>query len=297
MAAATARRIGNERCVQGSLRGLGLGREGPRESRTPRFDVEGGVVSRSSRMVACPFSRRSSINRGAGDRTYAAPGGAAITVAGLCRNCTGFATTRRRFVIGRSVAQRVPDRRDRDAWSPDKPQVSAACDDPRLALLPPQPVPPEEVSSDESAPLDRRLGSAVARRCSPSPSSWPHARPGPPVRGRSATCADPRASVPQRPHVRAARRRPCEVARPRGAAWYRLDPILTPRADSTASDWSSAEWDDRGGFGLAARCRIVRVGAVRRADPRRQRRRPSLHRPDRRRRRGAARSSSTRVAT
>ena len=49
-------------------------------------------VRRWIARIACPFSRRSSNDRRVGDRT-SAPGGA-VTVAGLCRNRTGFATVR-----------------------------------------------------------------------------------------------------------------------------------------------------------------------------------------------------------
>jgi hypothetical protein len=69
--------------------------EEPEESGTPRFGLkEGSSAGRSHRCL--PFLTKESIDRGAGDRTYARfTSKRAITVAGLCRNCTGFATQRR----------------------------------------------------------------------------------------------------------------------------------------------------------------------------------------------------------
>lgn len=63
---------------------------------SPSLRLEGGCSSAGKSHGCLPFLSKVSINRGAGDRTDAAPGGAAITVAGLCRSYTGFATTRRR---------------------------------------------------------------------------------------------------------------------------------------------------------------------------------------------------------
>jgi hypothetical protein len=66
----------------------------PEESGTPRFEwKEGSSAGRSHRCL--PFLTKESIDRGAGDRTYARFSlKRAITVAGLCRSCTGFATQR-----------------------------------------------------------------------------------------------------------------------------------------------------------------------------------------------------------
>ena len=74
-------------CGSTRVRGQGRTAQGARQ-RDAR-------VSRSGSCLPAPFSRGFvRLCRGAGDRTSAVRG-TAVTVAGLCRNLTGFATTRR----------------------------------------------------------------------------------------------------------------------------------------------------------------------------------------------------------
>ena len=75
----------------------------------PSLRLEGGVGM--NRMGgAYPFSRRYEQHRKVGDRTSATFENGAVTVAGLCRNCTGFATRRRSIDcrIERSTLRRRP---------------------------------------------------------------------------------------------------------------------------------------------------------------------------------------------
>jgi len=67
----------------------------------PRFGGKEGPGRRIASVMPTPFSRGFEQHRGVGDRTSAAfhPWNGAVTVAGLCRNCTGFATRRRAIWI------------------------------------------------------------------------------------------------------------------------------------------------------------------------------------------------------
>ena len=67
------------------------GAEGPGARPTGRADQP------VDRMVASPFARRLSIDREIGDRDSRRPDRALVTVAGLCRTLTGFATPRHRI--------------------------------------------------------------------------------------------------------------------------------------------------------------------------------------------------------
>ena len=70
------------------------GREGREESRSPSLrGSKGGAYPVGSHGPAYLSLEGSSMHRGVGDRTSALE--RAVTVAGLCRNRTGFATTRR----------------------------------------------------------------------------------------------------------------------------------------------------------------------------------------------------------
>jgi hypothetical protein len=80
------------------------------------------------------------MHRVVGDRTRALAG--ALTVAGLCRDLTGFATTRRDW-LSRPLyhpTTELPDRRPPGDLAADKPLIRVAGHDGGLALLPP-PVP------------------------------------------------------------------------------------------------------------------------------------------------------------
>ena len=80
------------------------------ESRDPSLRwVEGGVSAGGPHGPAYLSLEGSSMHRGVGDRT-SVPGRGTVTVAGLCRNRTGFATTRRGSGLPASVAQARPER-------------------------------------------------------------------------------------------------------------------------------------------------------------------------------------------
>ena len=88
-------------------------RRGRRHTRaTPRFGMaEGGASAGGVHGPAYLSLEGSSMHRVVGDRTLAL--GGAITVAGLCRDLTGFATTRRDW-LSRPLYHptiRLPDRR------------------------------------------------------------------------------------------------------------------------------------------------------------------------------------------
>ena len=91
--------------------------QGPGHEATPRFVWKEGPGKLPS-VTPTPFSRRFEHHRGAGDRTSASlRWSGAVTVAGLCRNSTGFATQRRQSeVVGRMLAR-----------GPRGPAATAAC--------------------------------------------------------------------------------------------------------------------------------------------------------------------------
>ena len=135
--------------------------------------------------------------------------------------------------------------------------------------------------------LRRRIDpwSAVARRCC----RRRHRCPSPCRAGRTPMVGGfaPIRAASRRQRCRACRPRAQAGAgeiEPRGAAWYRLDPILDAAGGLDGQRLVAGRVGQRGELRIGARCRVVRVRTIRRTDPRRQRRRPSLHRPDRRHR-------------
>ena len=175
---AARRRVGTRGSA--AIRGRARARREPLASRS-----EEGSQPGSHR--ACPFSRRFE-HRPRGRRPDFTPSGTSVTVAGLCRDLTGFATQRSgvmRLTSGMYHGRPPAGRPTTDGSGPDKPQVSGHGDTDRLARHQLHPAGGGHVS--EACSGHRRWGAMVPPLLGLPRSSSPRSRRSRPGRSRRAT--------------------------------------------------------------------------------------------------------------